>query len=173
MTLHEKAQKIKAIALDIDGVQTDGTIGFGAGSDEIKFFYARDGHGITMAKRAGIVFAVLSGRKAMCNRTRMEAMGFSVILEGCLDKKEGFTELAEKLGLSKEEILYIGDDIVDAWPVKEAGLGFIVADAVPELDAVADLRLTKVGGRGAVREAIEWLLKEQGKWDSLMTRYFG
>ena len=84
MTLHEKAQKIKAIALDIDGVQTDGSIGFGAGSDEIKFFYARDGHGITMAKRAGIVFAVLSGRKAMCNRTRMEAMGFQVIMEGCV-----------------------------------------------------------------------------------------
>ena len=104
MTLHEKAQKIKAIALDIDGVQTDGTIGFGAGSDEIKFFYARDGHGITMAKRAGIVFAVLSGRKAMCNRTRMEAMGFQVIMEGCLDKKEGFTELAQRLGMEKEEI---------------------------------------------------------------------
>lgn len=103
----------------------------------------------------------------------MEAMGFEVILEGCLDKKEGFTELSQKMNLSKDEILFIGDDIVDAWPVKEAGLGFIVADAVEELDSVADLRLTKNGGRGAVREAIEWLLKEQGKWDSLMTRYFG
>ena len=173
MTLHEKAQKIKAIALDIDGVQTDGRIGFGAGSDEIKFFYARDGHGITMAKRAGLVMAVLSGRKAMCNRTRMEAMGFAVILEGCLDKKEGFEELVRKLGMEKEEILYIGDDVVDAWPIREAGLGFIVGDAVPELDAIADLRLTKPGGRGAVREAIEWLLKEQGKWDSLMEKYFG
>jgi 3-deoxy-D-manno-octulosonate 8-phosphate phosphatase (KDO 8-P phosphatase) len=75
--------------------------------------------------------------------------------------------------MEKDEILYIGDDVVDAWPVKEAGLGFIVGDAVEELDAVADLRLTKAGGHGAVREAIEWLLKEQGKWDSLMTRYFG
>jgi hypothetical protein len=76
------------------------------------------------------------------------------------------------LNSDKDEILYIGDDVVDAWPVKEAGLGFIVGDAVEELDAVADLRLTKIGGRGAVREAIEWLLKEQGKWETLMSRYF-
>ena len=101
MTLHEKAQKIKAIALDIDGVQTDGTIGFGAGSDEIKFFYARDGHGITMAKRAGLRFAVLSGRKAMCNRTRMEAMGFEVIMEGCHESPSSLQEVPLQLPVSE------------------------------------------------------------------------
>ena len=142
MTLHEKAQKIKAIALDIDGVQTDGTIGFGAGSDEIKFFYARDGHGITMAKRAGIVFAVLSGRKAMCNRTRMEGMGFSVILEGCLDKKEGFSELAEKLGVSPatikrriydlkaaDRIVYIGARKNGHWKIIDKDISEVTSES--------------------------------------------
>ena len=91
---------------------------------------------------------------------------------GILDKKEGFETLLKEQNLAPEECMYIGDDIVDARPMALCGLAVAVGDAVPELDRIADLRTRHAGGNGAVREAIEFLLKEQNRWDSLMTRYF-
>ena len=172
MQLHSKALEIKAIVLDVDGVLTDGRIGYGGGSsDEIKFFNVKDGHGINMAMRAGLQVGILSGRAAQTNRTRAAELRLDFIYEGMKDKLVGFKLLLKERGLSGKEILYIGDDLIDLPPMRESGIAVAVADGVAELDSVADFRTKALGGKGAVREAIEWLLKEQGKWDSAISRY--
>lgn len=174
MTSHDKLLKIKAVVLDIDGVLTNGLIGYGCGSrEEIKFFHVRDGHGLRMAQRAGIKFGILSGRSCMANEVRANDLDLDFVYFRILDKEEGFRKLLKEQDLKAEECMYIGDDVVDARPMAMCGFAVAVGDAVPELDRVADFRTKHNGGAGAVREAIELLLKEQGKWESLMKRYFG
>ena len=173
MNLSEKCSKITTIVLDVDGVLTDGRIGYRDNGDEIKFFDVRDGHGIVLARRAGLKVGVLSGRRSKANAVRFAELKMDFFYEGILNKDDGFTQLLEKEGLKPEECMYIGDDLVDARPMARCGLAVVVGDGVPELDSVADVRVKAAGGRGAVREAIELLLKEQGKWSSLLERYFG
>lgn len=172
MGLQAKTEKIKAIIFDIDGVLTDGMIGYSS-EKEIKFFNVRDGHGIKMAKRAGLKVGALSGRSAEANRIRAAELEFDFLYEGRRNKGEAFDELLEQNGLKAQECLYIGDDVVDIPVMKRAGLSAAVADAVLELDEYCEYRSRLPGGRGAVREIIEWLLKEQGKWEKLMERYTG
>ena len=173
MSWSEKCSKITAIVLDVDGVLTDGRIGYRDNGDEIKFFDVKDGHGIVLARRAGLKVGILSGRKSKANAVRAAELHLDFYYEGCLNKAEGFAELLKKEGLKAEECLYIGDDLVDAQPMSCCGLAVATGDAVPELDAVADLRVKAPGGRGAVRETVELLLKEQGKWAKLLERYLG
>lgn len=172
MNLPRNISDIKAIVLDVDGVLTDGRIGYGGGSPrEIKFFDVRDGQGIRLAIRAGLRVGILSGRKSQANRVRAKELGLSFLYEGCLDKLAGWEQMLADLGLKPEECMYIGDDVVDMPPMRRAGFPVAVADAAPELDSVAMLRTQHFGGRGAVREAIEILLKGQGKWDSVLEKY--
>lgn len=173
MSWSEKCSKITTIVLDVDGVLTDGRIGYRDNGDEIKFFDVRDGHGIVLAKRAGLKVGILSGRKSKANRIRAAELKLDFLYDGCLNKDEGFTQLLEAEKLTADECMYIGDDLVDAPPMRRCGLAVAVGDAVPELDSVADFRVKAAGGRGAIREAVELLLKEQGKWSGLMKRYFG
>lgn len=173
MTLHEKALPVTTLILDIDGVLTDGRIGYGGGSgEEIKFFHVRDGHGIKLVQRAGIKVGILSGRASEANNTRARELKLDFVYSGILDKREGIMKIFEEQNLKPEECMYIGDDVVDARPMELCGFSVVVGDGVPELDRVADYRTKHAGGQGAVREAIELLLKEQGKWDTLMQKYF-
>ncbi|OGV57387.1 MAG: hypothetical protein A2X49_01170 [Lentisphaerae bacterium GWF2_52_8] len=172
MNLHEKALAVKAIVLDIDGVLTPGQIGYGAGSgEEIKFFHVRDGHGIKMAMRAGLKVGILSGRSSGANRRRAEELSLSFCYEGAKDKGAALTQLLSENGLSAEECLYVGDDLVDIPAMRKVGVAVAVADGVSELDQCCHWRTKLPGGHGAVREVIEWLLKEQGKWEALIARY--
>ena len=163
--------EIKAVVCDVDGVLTDGRIGYRDDGNEIKFFHVRDGHGIVLALRAGLKVGILSGRRSLANRTRAEELKLSFVYEGCRNKAEGFRMLLDEQGLKPEECMYIGDDVVDIPPMRLAGFSVAVGDGVPELDAVCHCRTKCRGGLGAVREAIEILLKGQGKWDELMKRY--
>ena len=174
MTLSDKAKKIKVIVLDIDGVLTDGRFGYDNSSEnEIKFFHARDGHGITLARRAGLKVGVLSGRICAANRKRAAELNFDFCKENCHSKGEGFQELIAELGVNADECLYIGDDVVDALPMSMAGVSVVVNDGEDILDKVADFRTETKGGHGAVREVINWLLKEQGLYQTfVMERYF-
>ena len=173
MNWSEKCSKITAVILDVDGVLTDGRIGYRDNGDEVKFFDVKDGHGIVLARRAGLKVGILSGRKSKANAVRAAELKLDFFIEGCLNKDEGFTRLLEQEKLLPEECMYIGDDLVDAQPMSICGLAVATGDAVPDLDAVADLRVKAPGGRGAVRETVELLLKEQGKWAKLLERYFG
>lgn len=170
MRLREKALIVKVVVLDIDGVLTDGRVGY-AENDEVKFFHVRDGHGIKLAKRAGLKIGALSGRSAAANRRRAAELDFDFCYEGRKNKLEAFKELLAELDVGPEECLFIGDDVVDMPVLREAGVAVAVFDAASELDSVCDFRSEKNGGAGAVREILEWLLKTQGKWNDLMTRY--
>ena len=171
MILQDKIHKIKAIVLDIDGVLTDGKIGYSGDMEEIKFFHARDGLAIKMAMRGDLLVGILSGRSSKANRKRAKELGFSFLYEGEKDKNEAFSRLLHDNHLEPDECMYIGDDIVDIPPLVRSGIGVIVGDAPHDLDEFSDLRTTALGGNGAVREAIIWLLKGQNKWNKLMIKY--
>ena len=172
MNLQEKCSEIKAIVLDVDGVLTDGRIGYsGASGDEMKFFDVRDGLGVKMAMRAGLKAGILSGRKSLANAVRAKELELDFIYQGYRDKKEGFLQLLQDLNLTGSECFYIGDDLIDLPPMRLCGVSAAVGDAVPELDKIADFRTKSRGGRGAVREAIEWLLKERGQWQDVIKKY--
>jgi len=165
-------EKINAIILDIDGVLTDGTIAYDADGREIKYFNARDGHGIKLAMRAGLKVGLLSGRESQANKKRAAELELDFIYENIKDKKTGFLELLEEHNLKPEECLFVGDDLVDIPPMKIAGMAATVADAPEFLDEFCDYRSKLPGGRGAVREIIELILKEQNKWKQVTEKYF-
>ena len=168
----ERWQKIRAIVLDIDGILTDGRIGYGTGSpEEIKFFHVRDGHGIKLAMRAGIAVGVLSGRMSAANKRRAEELGLSFVYEGKKDKLSAFAELLAEQSLQADEVLYMGDDTVDLAVMRQAGIAATVADAPCYMDTAADFRTQHNGGQGAVREVIDNLLMQSGKWADVMSRY--
>ena len=166
----EKLAKIRAVILDIDGVLTDGRVGYD-GVGKVKFFNYRDGHWIKLALRAGLLVGVLSGAQCPANRQRADELGFSFCYEGVKDKLEGFERVLSEWKLAPEECMYMGDDVIDMPPMRRAGVAVAVADAVPELDEVADWRTRLGGGHGAVCEAIRELLIAQGKLDQVLERY--
>lgn len=168
----ERWQKIRAVVLDIDGILTDGRIGYGTGSDEeIKYFHVRDGHGIKLAMRAGFKVGVLSGRASAANDRRARELGFSFVYQGQLDKMVGFEQLLAEQLLAADEVLYMGDDTVDLQVMRHAGIAVTVADAPEYMDTAADFRTEHAGGQGAVREVIDQLLVQTGKWAEVMERY--
>jgi 3-deoxy-D-manno-octulosonate 8-phosphate phosphatase (KDO 8-P phosphatase) len=170
MISQAKIDDITTIILDVDGVLTDGRVGYGD-EDEIKFFNIRDGHGIKLAMRAGLQVGLLSGRSAAANRRRAEELGMSFVYENCKNKLQAFEKLLHEHALRPEQCLYIGDDIVDAPVMRRCGIGVTVADAPEYMNEFCDIRTVLPGGRGAVREITDWLLQSQNKWDALMERY--
>jgi 3-deoxy-D-manno-octulosonate 8-phosphate phosphatase (KDO 8-P phosphatase) len=170
MPLEEKAKKIRAIILDIDGVLTNGQFGYSA-SDEIKFFHARDGTAVVMARRAGLIVGAISGREAEANRRRAKELGFDFLYEGKKEKQKVFEEILARFNLTPAECLYIGDDVQDAAIIQEVGIGVFVGDAPDYLDQFCDMRTRAPGGFGAVREVVDWLLQAQGKWQEALKAY--
>jgi len=165
-------KKIKTIVLDIDGVLTDGTIAYDADGREIKYFNARDGHGIKLAMRAGLKVGLLSGRESEANKKRASELGLNFIYENIKDKKNGFLKLLEEHNITPEECMFVGDDLVDIPPMKMAGFAATVADAPEYLNEFCNYRSKLPGGKGAVREIIELILTEQDKWKQVTEKYF-
>lgn len=167
-----ETSQIKAVVLDIDGVLTDGRTGYGGGSDdEIKFFDVQDGLGIRLLIDAGFLVGVLSGRKSKANRRRARELRLSFMLEGVRDKREGFTHFLQQQGLDACQCLYVGDDLIDLPVMARAGIAVAVGNAVDEVKAKAHWVCQKRGGRGAVREMAEMLLKETGQWQAVVSSY--
>lgn len=164
-------QKIKLLALDVDGVLTDGTINI-AGSGEIfKGFNAKDGLGISCAMRSGVQVAIITGRKSDIIHRRAAELGITIICEGVHDKYTALVQLTGELGLMRENAAYIGDDLNDLPAFAAAGVSMVPQDAAAEVQAAADFVLAKSGGRGAVREAVEMILTAQGKWSGIVAAY--
>ena len=163
--------KIKMLVLDVDGVLTDGTMIINADGSESKFFNSLDGHGIRMWQRAGLKVAFLSGRSSESTRCRAKQLEIEYVLENCHQKLPVLEKLLKELGLSAQEVAYIGDDLPDLPPIRYVGFGVAVANAVDEVKQYADYVTTRRGGSGAVREVIEYILKSTGKWQELMKRY--
>lgn len=167
----DRARKIKLLILDCDGVLTDGRIIMLPGSDETKAFDVKDGHAMVMAQRAGLRIAIISGRKSSVVRARATELGVAHLYEMAWVKTEPYEKVLAEEGLADEEVCYVGDDLVDIPLLRRAGLGVAVADAVEETKQRSHVVTTCGGGRGAVREVIEFILKAQDKWDEAMARY--
>jgi len=167
----DRARRIRLLILDCDGVLTDGRIIMLPGSDETKTFDVKDGHGIVMAQRAGLRIAIISGRKSSVVRARAKELGVTHLYEMAWVKTEPYEKLLAEEGLTDEEVCYVGDDVVDIPLLRRAGLGVAVADAVEETKNHSHIVTEREGGRGAVREVIEFILKAQDKWDEAMIRY--
>ncbi len=170
-SLDERARQIRLVLLDVDGVLTDGRIGYFGETGEVKFFNVRDGHAVKLLRRAGIKVGLLSGRAAAANRRRAAELGMDCVYENVKDKRATFPRLLAEHGHTPDECLYMGDDVVDIPVLRAAGIGVAVADAPPEVKAAADWCTRAQGGAGAVREAAVWLLEKQGKWAEVMERY--
>ena len=168
----ERAKNIKLLIFDVDGVLTDGGIYIGSEGELYKPFFCRDGLGITLAHKAGIKTAIITGRSSKQVAFRAGELHISEVFQGCPDKREAYRELKAKTGLSDEEIGYIGDDLIDLPILLQVGLPMAVNDAVAEVRQAALLTSGCPGGRGAVRELIEFILKAQGKWQALVQDFY-
>jgi len=162
---------LKLLILDVDGVLTDGTIIVGPGGEELKGFNSLDGHGIRLWLRSGLEVAFLSGRRSEPVEIRGRELGVRHILQDCFDKLPAVQQLLEKCKLSAEESAYIGDDVTDLPAMRYVGFAAAVANAVEEVKQCADYVTCLSGGKGAVREVIEYILKGSGRWQGVMRRY--
>jgi 3-deoxy-D-manno-octulosonate 8-phosphate phosphatase (KDO 8-P phosphatase) len=166
-----RARAVRLVILDVDGVLTDGRILYGTGGIEVKAFDVRDGHGVKLAHRAGLRTAIITGRTSDIVARRAEELGIADVIQGSRDKLAAYRELAARLGLADAHIACLGDDVTDLPLLARAGLAVAVAGAVAEARAAAHYVTRRAGGRGAVREALELVLKAQGLWDGLLARY--
>jgi 3-deoxy-D-manno-octulosonate 8-phosphate phosphatase (KDO 8-P phosphatase) len=171
VSIEKRAANIKLLLMDCDGVLTDGSILLLPEGDDQKFFNVRDGLGLELLHRAGIKSGIISGRKSNALTQRARGLGVTYIRQGCKDKTVALREIIADARVTPAEIAYIGDDLVDIPLLAHAGLSIAVADAVAEVKARAHHITSAVGGRGAVREVIELILKAQGRWDDLVKPY--
>ncbi|MCK5139465.1 MAG: HAD-IIIA family hydrolase [Thermodesulfovibrionia bacterium] len=162
-----KAKYIKLLILDVDGVLTDGSIILDNTGNELKMFHVRDGHAIKMLKKVGIKVALISGRKSHVVERRAEELGIIEVHQGIFKKSAVYESLLQKYKCNDAETAFMGDDIVDIELLKRAGLSAVPADADEGVKKWAAFISTKKGGRGAVREFIELILKSSGLWDKV------
>jgi len=168
----EAARRIRLVAMDVDGTLTDGGITYGCGStEEIKTFNVRDGSGIKMMMREGLKVGIITGRASAANRTRAKELGLDFVMQSQLKKPDALRQLAAECGVSLDECAFVGDDLIDGAVCRLCAIGVAVGDAVPELLECADVQTEALGGRGAVREFAEWLLKAQGRWEHAKQHY--
>jgi len=160
----EVARSIRLLAMDVDGVLTSGDIVYSDAGAEIKVFNIQDGLGISAARYAGLMTAIITGRMSPAVERRAGELGVTYVRQGCRDKGAVLRQLLAETGLRREEVAFIGDDINDILAFRECGWRVAVSNASRDLKALADHITERRGGHGAVREVIELILESQGKW---------
>lgn len=158
--------------LDVDGVLTDGTLYYMADGAEAKGFSVKDGAGLKYWHRAGHRSAIITGRESALVKRRASELGVSEVEMDAKIKLPRFESLLERMQLTAEQVVYVGDDLPDIPVMRAAGLAITVPDAPAEVKGIADAVTDVGGGRGAVREVIEAILQAQGLWESILARYF-
>jgi 3-deoxy-D-manno-octulosonate 8-phosphate phosphatase (KDO 8-P phosphatase) len=169
--LHLKAQAIKLLILDVDGVLTDGKLFFDQQGNEYKSFHAQDGHGLKLLRQTGVEIAVISGRRSPTVELRMKNLGISHVYQGQEDKRAAFQSLLSTLQLEPQQVAYVGDDLLDLPIMSKVGLAIAVNDAVPTVKDYADWCTARNGGQGAVREACDLIMQAQGNYLSIVDAY--
>jgi 3-deoxy-D-manno-octulosonate 8-phosphate phosphatase (KDO 8-P phosphatase) len=168
-----KAAKTRLFLLDVDGVLTDGGIVYDAEGVELKRFNVRDGHGVVMLRRTGIRLGIITGRNSTVTAIRAKELGIDLVIQGALDKSAALDRMLSETGIPADEIAYVGDDIVDLPVFRRVGFSAAPADAEDYVRDAADFVSSRRGGHGAVREIIEFVLRETGHWEAATSRYFG
>jgi YrbI family 3-deoxy-D-manno-octulosonate 8-phosphate phosphatase len=173
VTLADRCRGIELILSDVDGVLTDGGIVYDDAGHEIKRYHVRDGFGIRAWQRVGKQFGIVTGRTSALVERRCQELGIDLVRQGTDDKLPAARELAAACGLKMSQVCFIGDDLPDVPVIREAGLGIAVADAATDARSAARFVTETAGGRGAVREVIELILRHQGLWPQVLARYGG
>lgn len=173
MSLEARASGIKLILLDVDGVLTDGTVVMHGDGTESKAFHIRDGAAIVWSMQAGVQIGLLSARSSPATVQRATQLGIRIVAQGVISKPVELDRILAEEGLTDTDVAYMGDDLLDIPVLKRVGLAGAPADAAPEVRDVADWVSTKGGGRGAVREFIELVLRAQGHWDAIVKDFSG
>jgi len=170
--MEERLRKIRLLLLDVDGVMTDGRIIFDSNGIESKFFNVKDGHGIKMVQRAGIEVGIISGRGSVVVSNRAAELGISLVYQKALDKLTPYREILERTELTDDQVAFVGDDVIDIPVLRRVGFAAAPADAVDDVFPHVHFTTRNRGGWGAVREVCDLLLRGQGKWDEITSRYF-
>ena len=165
--LEQKAAAVRLLALDVDGILTDGRVYYGNSGEELKAFNIKDGLGIKLLQRSGVQVAIITGRQSEIVARRARELGIEAVIQGREDKQLALQELCRQQHLTLADCAYMGDDLPDLSAIMAAGLGLTVADASASVRAAADWSSTLNGGCGAVREACEFILRARGDWASL------
>jgi 3-deoxy-D-manno-octulosonate 8-phosphate phosphatase (KDO 8-P phosphatase) len=173
MSFAETCRRIELILSDVDGVMTDGGIRLLDDGSQLITFHIRDGMGVRLWREAGKKFGIVTGRELDAVRRRAEDLKFDIIRMGIDDKLPAVDAIAAELGIAREAICFIGDDLLDLRAIQAVGLGVAVADAAEEVRHAAKYTTSVRGGDGAVRELIEVILKNNGRWEDVMRRYGG
>ncbi len=168
----EKIKKIKLLLLDVDGILTDGSIIIGESNQELKIFNIKDGLGIKLAQTAGIEIGIITGRTSEAVKKRADELDIQILYQGQPDKLKTYEQIKKDLGLTDDQIAYMGDDLNDLKLFQKVGLSIATEDSRDEVKAEADYITKTPGGKGAVREVIELILKSQGKWQGLIQKYY-
>jgi len=170
-SIERRASRIKLLLMDCDGVLTDGRLWLTDDGDEQKSFNTHDGLGLSLLHRAGVKSGIITGRSSRAVVRRAQELGIEFVCQGSPDKIGAFEQLLKEAGVDENEVAFVGDDLPDIPIMNRAELAVAVADAVEETRAVAHYVTRAKGGRGAVREVIEIILKSQGRWHDLVEDY--
>jgi len=165
------ARGVRLLLFDVDGVLTDGRILLHADGSESKQYHIRDGTGLVLARRSGLLTGLLSARTSASTTERARQLQIPIVRQGASDKLTVYQEILAEHGLADGEVAFMGDDVQDLPVLTRVGLSCAPADAVPEVRARARWISSRGGGAGAVRELIELVLRAQGTWDDLVNAY--
>ncbi|MDD5286455.1 MAG: phenylphosphate carboxylase subunit delta [Desulfuromonadaceae bacterium] len=169
--MNEKLKDIRMLLLDVDGVMTDGGIIYDCNGMETKVFNVRDGHGIKMLQRYGIEVGIITGRTSRVVDIRAKELGIELVYQGALKKLVSYEEIKQKRSLSDSQIAYIGDDIIDVPVMRRVAFAAAPSDGQVEARNAAHYVTCCPGGRGAVREVCELILKGRDLWVEVESRY--
>ncbi|MCH7762070.1 HAD hydrolase family protein [candidate division TA06 bacterium] len=169
--LKERAQKIKLLILDVDGVLTDGRIIYGDAGDELKCFDVQDGLGIYLLSKVGIQTVIITAKKSPVVRRRARDSHIAKVYQNAPDKWKAYQKVRKKFRVTDEEVCFIGDDLLDLPILLQAGLAVSVPNAVAEVRSRSHYITQREGGRGAVREVVDFILKSQEKYEALISHY--
>ncbi len=172
-SLAQRAQAIDLLIVDVDGVLTDGGIIYADDGAELKQFHVRDGSGLKIWQFVGKRAALITGRRSKLVEVRAAELGIDPVIQGAAEKMPPYRDLLQAGGWRPEQVCYVGDDVPDLPVLCNCGLAVAVADAAPEVIAEAHYVTGARGGRGAVREAIELILRCQGHWQTIVERFRG
>lgn len=172
MNIEERAKKIKAVIFDVDGVLTNGEIGYGNHGDELKFFDVQDGLGMQLLRKANLYTFIISGRFSKVTLMRAKEVQITRVFQNIADKLIIYERLKKKFKLKDSEFCCLGDDIIDLPVLRRAGLACAVLNAQEEVKKEVHYVTKFTGGHGAVREVCDIILKSQGKWEKLTKKYY-
>jgi len=169
--MENKLRDIQLVLMDVDGVMTDGRIIYDANGVETKLFNVKDGHGIKMLQRYGIQVGIITGRTSAVVDLRARELGIEILYQGALKKLESYEEIKSTTGLRDHQIAYMGDDVIDVPVLRRVGFSAAPCDALPDVLSLVDYVASCGGGRGAVRELCDLVLKGRGFWSEISARY--